>query len=227
MEPLNAIVYRHLNNVTNTTNSLEERVDKFQIELNRDENYQKQSKLFNEKLKTIDPYAVIYNFLMSTTYPIIYMILPISISILVKLLLERYRKLFTLYYAKGCFQLIEKEKMEIDKAKYLLEGLFWYNRFLRKNMHLQLNDLIKIYSKIITNSPIQQNKEVNLLSKSFESTEELVPLRNIACLYPNTVEQILTSESLRNRIKESSDLLIPIISVIITVITTFLLPRPH
>jgi len=36
----------------------------------------------------------------------------------------------------------------------------------------------------------------------------------------------LVKESLRTRIKESSDLLIPIVTVIITIITTFFLKAP-
>jgi hypothetical protein len=65
------------------------------------------------------------------------------------------------------------------------------------------------------------------MSESFDSEDEFEPLRYLSVFFPDTKkERILTKESIRTRIQESSDLLIPIITVTITIITTFFLPRP-
>lgn len=146
----------------------------------------------------------------------------------IKLLLQHGRKKFNLYYAKGCFKIVSKETAdEVERAKYFAIGLTWYNRFLKKNINLQINDVMKIYSKIITHSPLDTNKALISISQSFDSEDGLKPLRYLSAFFPDTeVGQILTKETLRMRIKESSDLVIPIITVIITVITTFILKKP-
>jgi hypothetical protein len=54
------------------------------------------------------------------------------------------------------------------------------------------------------------------------------PLRYISAFIPDTeMGQALTKESITTTIKGSSDLLIPIITIIITIITTFILPKPQ
>jgi hypothetical protein len=79
------------------------------------------------------------------------MIPAIPISIVIKLLLEQGRKKFKLYYAKGCFRIASKETTdEIDKARYFMIGLAWYNKYLKKNINLQIKDMIRIRSKVIT-----------------------------------------------------------------------------
>jgi hypothetical protein len=191
------------------------------------ENRLNEDKHYQELEEALQPPNLIYYAVIpfDLTRNLIFMIYPIPISILVKILLEHYGKFFALNYSKGCFQLISLKKMEIDKARYLLEGLLWYNKFLNRHLNLRINEITKIYSKIITDSPLRTNKDVILLSESFDNKDELLPLRKMTTNYQDLVEQVLSTESLKYRIKESSDLIIPIITVMITVITTFLLPK--
>ena len=60
-------------------------------------------------------------------------------------------------------------------AKYFKVGLISYNNFLEKNINLHFNDLMKIYSKIITHSALNQNWALISLSKSFDSEDGLKP----------------------------------------------------
>jgi hypothetical protein len=155
------------------------------------------------------------------------MVMLVPVSIIIKLLLEHSRKKFPLYYAKACFKMITEDSDQIDKARFFKTGLIWYNKFLKRNINLHINNIMKIYSKNITNSPLHQNKALISISESFDSEDELKPLRYLSVFIPDTeAEQILTKESITGTIKESSDLLIPIITIIITIITTFFLPRP-
>jgi hypothetical protein len=43
-----------------------------------------------------------------------------------------------------------------------------YDKFLKKNIGLHINDMMKIYSKIITHSPLDENRAFISISKSFE-----------------------------------------------------------
>ena len=60
---------------------------------------------------------------------------------------------------------------------------------------------------------------------SFHGSDELKPMRHMLALLScwKEGEGILVKQSLRTKIKESSDLLIPIVGVIITIISTFFL----
>jgi hypothetical protein len=60
-----------------------------------------------------------------------------------------------MYYAKGCFKIVLNEtSSEIDKAKYFRIGLHWYNKYLKNNLGLEINDIDKIISKIVIDSPL-------------------------------------------------------------------------
>ena len=181
---------------------------------------------------SVDEYVKVYDRFwaiidsIDTSYALVFMILPVSVSIIIKLLFEHARKDFRLYYAKGCFKIVSNEDIRVlDKAKYFKTGLIWYNKFLKKNIGLHINDIMKIYSKIITDSPLYQNSALISISESFNNEDELNPLRCISDFIPDK-EHTLTQGSITTTIKESSDLLIPIIGVIITIITTFILPKP-
>jgi hypothetical protein len=63
--------------------------------------------------------------------------------------------------------------------------------------------------------------------QNHSSEDGLKPLRYISAFIPDKeVGQALTQGSVINTIKESSNLLLPIIGTIITIITTFVLPKP-
>lgn len=167
-------------------------------------------------------------FIQSLSRGIVFIWLPpVLIFILLKLLLEQPRKRFEFYYAKACFEIVMKIKYEPDKAEYLLRGLDWYNKFVKKVTKGSI-DIETIYSKIISHSQLSNNIVLDIISDSFHGGDELNPLRHMLALLSSWKEgdATLVKESLRARIKESSDLLIPIVTVIITILTTFILKPP-
>jgi len=64
---------------------------------------------------------------------------------------------FRLYYAMGCFRIIQRKENEVEKMKYMIRGLNSYNKYLKRCSNLQINDLSKIYSKI--SSTTQRERE--------------------------------------------------------------------
>jgi hypothetical protein len=206
-----------------TKKSYQEREDKIRELKNNDSEFrlliEKQELRVFQILNPIFPYYQ----LIGPLYESIFFILPISISIIVKLLIEHSRHLFKLYFARACFGIVLKQSSdEIIKAKYFITGLLWYNRFLKHTINLKINNIDTISEKILIKSSLDNNETLISLAKSFEQIDGFEPLRHISAIFPYAeTEKILTKESLTTRIQESSDLIIPIVTTIITVITTF------
>jgi hypothetical protein len=93
------------------------------------------------------------------------------------------------------------------------------NRFC---FNLQINNIDTVCENVLIGSPSDNNETLLSIAKSFEDEKVFGPLRIISTVLPNAVgEKILTKEPLRTRIQESSDLIIPIVTTIINLITTF------
>ena len=160
-------------------------------------------------------------------YYIVFMLPAVPVSILLKLLLEHARKQFRFYYAKACFENINNTKSETGKAEYLSLGLDWYNKFVKRVTKSAI-DVETIYSKMVSHSQLSNNILLDTIGDSFHNGDELKPMRQMLALLSCWKEgrATLVKESLRTKIKESSDLLIPLVTVIITIITTFFLRPP-
>ena len=159
-------------------------------------------------------------------YYYVFVLAAVPIFILLKLLLEHARKQFRFYYAKACFEMINESKNETDKNGYLLLGLDWYNKFVKRITKGGI-DIQTIYSKIVSHAPLSDNILLDTIMESFHGDDELKPMRHMLDLLSCWKEgATLVKESLRTRVKESSDLLIPIVTVAITIITTFFLKAP-
>lgn len=184
--------------------------------------------LIDQQMSSVFPYSIPFHKLLTPLYFTSFFILPIPISIIIKLVITNSRSLFKLYFAKGCFRIVLKEMSnEIDKAKYFIMGIIWYNKFLKKTINLQINNIDNICEKILR-SPLDNNKILLSISKAFYSNDGFEPLRTILTIFNyKEEEKILIKEPIRTRLKESSDLIIPIITTVITIITTFFLPKPQ
>jgi hypothetical protein len=157
---------------------------------------------------------------------IVFALPAVPILILLKLLLQHARKQFRFYYAKSCFKIMNEKKSEADKAEYFRLGLGWYNKFV-KRITSNVFDIETIYSRIISNSQLSNNILIDTLSDTFKDKDELKPMRHMLTLLSYWKEgPALVKESLRTKIRESRDLLIPIVTVVIAIITTFFLPQP-
>ena len=100
----------------------------------------------------------------------------IPVFILLKLLLEHTRKQFRFYYARACVEIINEKKSETDKVRYLILGLDWYNKFV-KRVTKSAVDAETIYSKIISNSKLGNNILLDTIVDSFHNGDELKPMR--------------------------------------------------
>jgi len=181
----------------------------------------------NNRIQTLEDTIYTLQYFVQSLYTIVFLLPTIPVFILLKLLLEHARKQFRFYYAKACFNIINETKDETDNAGYLLLGLEWYNKFVKRATKLYAIDVETIYSKVISHSQLSNNQLLIYIKDLFHAEDEFKPLRHMLTLLSGWKEgDILFKESLRTKIKESSDLLIPIVTVIITIVTTFFLKAP-
>lgn len=129
------------------------------------------------------------------------------------------KKAFRFYYAKGCLALMSKEADETNKMNYLIMALNSYNKYLKRNLSLQITNIDNIYSKIITYSIDDKTEMIYSICSSFLSNDKLKPIKYISTIFdPQNKEQFLSKESLGSKIKEWGVFLAAIIPVLISVI---------
>ncbi|MDQ6866357.1 MAG: hypothetical protein M3044_21330, partial [Thermoproteota archaeon] len=128
------------------------------------------------------------------------------------------RKDFRLYFARGCFRIVQDKMDEVEKMRYFVKGVNSYNLFLRRQIKLQINDLKSIYSKIVTSSSNVKNEAINKISKDFvdDSMEyaTLEPVRYLCDLLGIQQTSMLSEQPLANKLKEyaaASAVIIPLI----------------
>ena len=80
----------------------------------------------------------------------------------------------------------EENMMTLNDAKTIIEeiinmrlGLEWYNKFLKRNTDLQINDIETIYSKIVSSSELNDNESLTSMTDSFNDGDKFKPLRHI------------------------------------------------
>jgi hypothetical protein len=86
---------------------------------------------------------------------------------------------------------------------YLIEGLGFYNRYIRRTLGLQINDPKIIYSKIIADGALDRNYIMKELCEAFKDCDKLKPIRCLAVLLdiPNP-EHFLVKESIGKRLED-------------------------
>jgi hypothetical protein len=147
----------------------------------------------------------------------------IVVGAFLKILFALAKPEFRLYFAIGCFKIIQRKTDEAEKMRYLIKGLNSYNKYLKRCMNLQMNDLTKIYSKI-SNAPQEERKKIiESLSDLLErGNNTLEPVRNLLTLSKAPEEEFLTEQPLKQKIKDGYTLLIPVFTIIVTLITSYL-----
>jgi hypothetical protein len=130
---------------------------------------------------------------------------------------------FRLYFAIGCFRISQRRKDEAGKMRYLIKGLNSYNKYLKRCMNLQMNDLTKFYSKISSAPQEERKKIIDSLSDLLErGNNTLEPVRYLLTISKVPEEEFLTEQALKQKIKDGYTLLIPVFTIIVTLITSFL-----
>jgi hypothetical protein len=134
------------------------------------------------------------------------------------------KKNFRFYYAKGCIQLLSKKTDKSEKMNLLVRALNSYNKYLKKTLKLQINNIDKICSKIISDPFLDKHEFTKSISDAFQSDDKLKPTTQIlSFLNIKNTEEFLIKEPLWTKIEEWGTLLVPIITVAISIIQ-FVLP---
>ena len=129
---------------------------------------------------------------------------------------------FRYYYARGCFE-VSKNLSESQKMTYLTRAINSYNKYLKRNLKLQIRNTSKISSKIISDSVREQSNFTSSISDAFLDSNKLKPVEFVLNLLNiEKTENFLVKESNWNKIKDSGAFLATIIPVIISAITLIL-----
>lgn len=131
------------------------------------------------------------------------------------------RKEFEFYFAKAYIKVASDDENETKKAKYFMKGIKFYDRYLRRNFNLQINDINEIYNRFIFDSNIDNNEKIKLLSLAFENEND--GLKPVKCLLEigkvEDTRKFLVEESISKRIKDLMIFFATIITVAIAILT--------
>jgi hypothetical protein len=109
-------------------------------------------------------------------------------------------KAFNFYQARQSFRALSRVEDDVERVKYLIEGLSFYNKYIRRTLRLQINDPKIIYSYIIADATVDKNRSMNELSQAFEDNDKLKPIRCLPRLFNITdPEHFLVKESVQNK----------------------------
>jgi hypothetical protein len=95
-----------------------------------------------------------------------------------------------------------------------------YNKFLKRNLGLQINDIGRIRSKIVADSSINVDDGVKSLVSAFAFHDKLIgPIKAISKLLGDKdADELLVKISILERVREYSSLYGSITGVIVTII---------
>ena len=138
------------------------------------------------------------------------------------------RKEFRLYFARGCFRIIQEKDDEVEKMRYFVKGLNSYNLYLRRQIKLQIDDLKAIYSRIASSPSDLKNKSINKISNDFVDVsmehDTLEPIRYLYKLMDIPSDRsMLTAQPLTNKIKEYVAVAVVVVPLVIQLFSTFVL----
>ena len=99
-----------------------------------------------------------------------------------------------------------------------------YDKYLRRTLNLEINNVKKIYSKIISDPNLNKNESMSLITESFESNDKLEPIKCLSQItyVEDDKDTFLVDQSIGKRIKDMAIFFATIIPVAITVIQLFL-----
>jgi hypothetical protein len=124
-------------------------------------------------------------------------------------------------FAKAYIKVASDDKDETKKVSYSIKSVKIYDRYLRRILNLQINDINEIYNKIIFDSNNYKNEDIDSLSLTFENdNDRLNPakcLLGIAKL--EDTKEFLVEESILKRIKDLTIFFATIIPVAKAIIT--------
>jgi len=175
-------------------------------------------------MKTQNPLRIVINILSNIIPPSIFVIslgivFFIVASALLKIIVLFANKESRFYFSKILFKQIANKDIEGDELKYLVKSLNSYNKYLRRSIGLQINDLKNIYSKIFSDPTIDKNYTVKKLSLAFEDNDKFKTIKSLSeLLNIKDTEHFLTKESIGKKLEDVATKLGTIVSTVAAII---------
>ena len=139
-------------------------------------------------------------------------------SALLRIILLNRSKHFKFYLARLSFRAMSRVEDEVERMKYLISGLGFYNRYLRGTLDLEINNLKMIYSKIIADTALDKNHSMEELCRAFEGNDKLKPITCLTELFDfKDPEHFLVKESAGKKLEEWVRILVTVASTIAAV----------
>jgi hypothetical protein len=139
-------------------------------------------------------------------------------SALLRIILLNRSKAFNFYQARRSFRVLSRVEDDVERMKYLISGLGFYNRYLRGTLDLEINNLKMIYSKIIADTALDKNHSMEELCGAFEGNDKLKPITCLIELFDiKDPEHFLVKESAGKKLEEWVRILVTVASTIAAV----------
>jgi hypothetical protein len=140
-------------------------------------------------------------------------------SALLKIILLIARKEFRFYFAKILFRALSKKEDEAEKIRYLVKALNSYNKYIRRTLGLEINDLKKVYSKILSDPALDKNHSIKELSIAFEDSDKFKTIKCLSGLLNATdTEHFLAKEPVGKKVEHWAEMLGTIVSTVAAII---------
>jgi hypothetical protein len=94
----------------------------------------------------------------------------IAIAAILRITTQNLKREFRFYFAKACCKIISGKNDEVEKMKYLFLLLSSYNKYLQRNLKIEINDIKKVYSIILSKETNQQIEIIESICASLEGT---------------------------------------------------------
>jgi hypothetical protein len=140
-------------------------------------------------------------------------------SALLKIILLIARKEFRFYFAKVLFRAISRKEDEAEKIRYLVRALNSYNKYIRRSLGLEINDLKKVYSKILSDPALDKNNSIKELSIAFEDRDKFKTIKCLSGLLNVTdTEHFLAKEPIGKKLEDWAAMLGTMVSTVAAII---------
>ena len=141
----------------------------------------------------------------------------IAIAAILRITTQNLKREFRFYFAKACCKIISGKNDEVEKMKYLFLLLSSYNKYLQRNLKIEINDIKKIYSIILSKETNQQIEIIRSICASLEG-DRLKLARYLSSLQKIPDSEFYIKESLFQQLKTVGAFLVAVITIIISII---------
>ena len=141
----------------------------------------------------------------------------IAIAAILRIITHNFKREFRFYFAKACCKIISGKNDEVEKMKYLFLLLSSYNKYIQRNLRIQINDIKKIYSIILYKDTNQQIEIIESICASLEG-DSLKLARYLSSLQKIPDSEFYIKESLFQQLRIIGVFLAAAIPIIISII---------